>query len=132
MGRKIEIEGPAGTTSVSGSFDAESRTVHTDDGKAIHLGNNDRATVHPECFVATAVYGSLDAPEVEALRAFRDQVLLRSPGGHWIVSRYYRVGPKLARHVGPRPTIRSCVKAVLDVLVLLIAALRVGEEKPRT
>ena len=33
------------------------------------------------CFIATAVYGDYDHPQVVKLRAFRDQVLMKSLGG---------------------------------------------------
>jgi hypothetical protein len=50
-----------------------------------------------ECFVATAVYGSTDAPELESLRFFRDELLLPSKLGRSLVERYYRVGLPLSQ-----------------------------------
>ena len=117
MGRKIEVDGPAGKAEVKGSYDPESRTVHTDDGKKIHLGGNDRATVHPECFVATAVYGSPEVREVQRLREFRDFVLQRSFIGRRIVALYYRVGPRLAEGVRQRPRVRHFLNVVLHAVV---------------
>jgi hypothetical protein len=48
------------------------------------------------CFIATAAYGSLLAPQVIGLRQFRDEVLLRSTVGTAFVSFYYRISPPLA------------------------------------
>src|SRR3989338_9482327 len=42
-----------------------------------------------DCFVATAVYGDREAPEVQALRRFRDEVLMDSPFGRACVDFYY-------------------------------------------
>ena len=41
------------------------------------------------CFVATALYGNEDHPDVEALRNFRDSVLLKSAIGRSITRTYY-------------------------------------------
>ena len=42
-----------------------------------------------DCFVATTVYGDGNAPQVEALRQFRDEVLMRSRLGGAFVGFYY-------------------------------------------
>ena len=49
------------------------------------------------CFVATAAYGTRNHPDVVDLRAFRDEVLVRSAAGRAFVRTYWVVGPKLAR-----------------------------------
>ena len=41
------------------------------------------------CFIATAVYGDINAPEVRALRGFRDDVLRQSFTGRLLVELYY-------------------------------------------
>ena len=41
------------------------------------------------CFVATAVYGDIDAPQVQVLREFRDDVLMRNEVGRTAVNFYY-------------------------------------------
>jgi hypothetical protein len=48
------------------------------------------------CFVATAACGDPFAPEVIALSAFRDDVLLRNPIGRLFVRLYYAVSPPVA------------------------------------
>ena len=49
------------------------------------------------CFIATAVYGDIDHPDVRILRDFRDEVLSASIRGRWFISAYYLVPPKLVR-----------------------------------
>jgi hypothetical protein len=55
------------------------------------------------CFVATAVFGGSEAPQLRTLRAFRDDVLLRGSTGRWLVGLYWRWGPIWARMVGNKP-----------------------------
>lgn len=49
------------------------------------------------CFVATACYGSYDAPEVLILRKYRDEKLLNTFLGSAFVRFYYAVSPSIAR-----------------------------------
>jgi hypothetical protein len=48
------------------------------------------------CFIATAVYGSYDSPEVKLLRLFRDQTLFMNDWGRHVVRVYYEVSPRIA------------------------------------
>lgn len=48
------------------------------------------------CFIATAVYGDYNAPEVIELRDFRDTVLMKNFLGKILVRIYYRFSPYLA------------------------------------
>jgi hypothetical protein len=52
------------------------------------------------CFIATAIYGDYDAPEVRDLRAYRDRTLLKSFLGRLFVRMYYLFSPMLAEAVG--------------------------------
>lgn len=69
------------------------------------------------CFVATAAYGSQDAPPVVYLRAWRDAVLKRSTSGRAFIAAYYRIGPWLAIPVRAFPPLRKMVCRALDGLV---------------
>lgn len=53
----------------------------------------------PNCFVATAVYGSSTHPDVLLFKSFRDRVLLKKPLGKLFVRFYYVFGPYLAKLV---------------------------------
>jgi len=66
-----------------------------------------------ECFIASATYGSCMEPEVEALRRWRDDSLLKSRGGRIFVRFYYFVSPPLARLIR-----RSCFLRKMSLYVL--------------
>ncbi|MGA7933152.1 MAG: CFI-box-CTERM domain-containing protein, partial [Kovacikia sp.] len=61
---------------------------------------------HKGCFIATACFGSTDAPEVIYLRAFRDRVLMLHALGRAFTHAYYAVSPPLATALLSRP--RTC------------------------
>jgi hypothetical protein len=72
------------------------------------------------CYIATAVYGSYDAPEVLTLRRFRDEVLLKSPAGRKFVAFYYKHSPRYAEKLKDRRRVNRVVKFFLDRFVKLI------------
>jgi tetratricopeptide (TPR) repeat protein len=75
------------------------------------------------CFIATAAYGSPLAPEVMTFRRFRDQTMLTSAAGVFLVNLYYRVSPPLASVVAEMPLLRSAVRNLfLNPLVRLLRA----------
>lgn len=67
------------------------------------------------CYVATAVYGSYDCPEVWVLRRYRDRVLSTSRFGRAFIRAYYLVSPGALKVAGP--AIRHLTKGPLDMLV---------------
>lgn len=67
------------------------------------------------CFVATVAFGE-GAPELDTLRAFRDDVLAHHAAGRAFIRWYYREGPALADVVRARPLLRSAVKSGLRVV----------------
>ena len=69
------------------------------------------------CYIATAVYGSYDCPEVWMLRRFRDEVLRASVLGRLFIRGYYAVSPGLVRHLGSKPLFQKPVKMALDSFV---------------
>ena len=69
------------------------------------------------CYIATAVYGSYDCPEVWTLRRFRDEVLRASVLGRLFIRGYYAVSPGLARHLGSKQLFQKPVKMALDSFV---------------
>jgi len=70
------------------------------------------------CYIATAVYGSYDCPEVWTLRRFRDGILRRTAPGRALVRLYYAVSPGLVRRCGRIGWLRAAVRRPLDRLVL--------------
>lgn len=52
------------------------------------------------CYIATAVYGSYDCPEVWILRRFRDYTLAETWYGRLFIKIYYATSPTLVKHFG--------------------------------
>ena len=69
------------------------------------------------CFIATAVFGDIDAPQVERLRALRDKFLLRTSLGRGFVRSYYRWSPPVAAWLKEHTTLSKMVGLSLMPLV---------------
>ena len=69
------------------------------------------------CYVATAVYGSYDCPEVWTLRRFRDQVLAKTWYGRLFIHLYYAVSPTAVRLFGGCGWFQNSFRGRLDTLV---------------
>ena len=65
------------------------------------------------CFVATAVYGTPTAREVQVLREYRDTILLHTCAGRAFVRVYQRLGPNLAEAISGRPIAVRLVRVLL-------------------
>lgn len=68
------------------------------------------------CFIATAVYGDYYAPEVIALRRFRDETLESSAFGRIFITAYYLVSPPIAAFLSRQRTLSTLVRVFLNVL----------------
>jgi hypothetical protein len=71
------------------------------------------------CFIATAAFGTPMAEEIEALRAFRDRILLAHEAGEAFVRLYYRAGPPVAEFIQDKECAKAIVRAGLRPLVWL-------------
>lgn len=69
------------------------------------------------CYIATAVYGSYDCPEVWTLRRFRDNTLDRTWYGRAFIHTYYAVSPTLVRWFGKDSWFQALFHPMLDRLV---------------
>lgn len=69
------------------------------------------------CYVATAVYGSYDCPEVWTLRRFRDYYLANSLLGRAFIRIYYATSPTLVKLFGSTAWFKRFWKQKLDKLV---------------
>jgi outer membrane protein assembly factor BamB len=105
------------------------------------------------CFVATAVYDTPMAEEIEILRQFRHEYLLTSPLGQALVDVYYRVSPPVAEFITEHPNLKPIVRvgllpavamsavavntaltekmAIVGLLVLVSVALALRAPRPR-
>jgi len=69
------------------------------------------------CYVATAVYGSYECPEVWTLRRYRDSVLGENAIGRLFVKTYYAISPALVAKFGNVVWLSRMVRASLDRIV---------------
>ncbi len=69
------------------------------------------------CFIATAVYGTPMAAEIETLRAYRDRRLLSSAPGRALVEVYYLHSPPVAALIAENEHARALLRQSLRPLI---------------
>lgn len=69
------------------------------------------------CYVATAVYGSYDCPQVWTLRRYRDYTLAETWYGRAFVHAYYAISPTLVKWFGHTEWFKKMWKGRLDRMV---------------
>ena len=69
------------------------------------------------CYVATAVYGSYDCPEVWTLRRFRDDTLAETWYGRAFIRTYYAISPTIVKWFGKTEWFKNLWKPMLDRMV---------------
>lgn len=75
------------------------------------------------CFIATAAYGTPTAKQIDVLREFRDDVLLKSAVGSRLVDFYYRTSPPIADFISEHSVVRTLVrKFLIDPIVWVVQA----------
>lgn len=90
--------------------------IKQDAAKAVSANgsNNSKPAGKSGCYIATAVYGSYEAPEVLVLRRFRDEVLSQTLWGRAFIKAYYAISPPVAEWLKGADTINHLVKQALD------------------
>jgi len=73
-----------------------------------------------KCFIATAAYGDINAPEVVAFRNFRDEYLLMRNWGRIFIKIYYQTSPPLANYLEKHTNVSNSVKKILNNLLKYI------------
>lgn len=81
------------------------------------------------CYVATAVYGSYDCPQVWTLRRYRDYTLAETWYGRAFINFYYVISPSLVKWFGHTEWFKKMWKGKLDRMVAKLNADGV-ENKP--
>lgn len=69
------------------------------------------------CYVATAVYGSYDCPEVWTLRRYRDYELAETWHGRLFIKAYYAINPTIVKWFGDTAWFKKMWKGKLDRMV---------------
>jgi hypothetical protein len=62
------------------------------------------------CFIATAAYESCAAEQVEVLKEFRDNILMKNSVGRSLVRYYYKVSPPLAAYIEAHESLKTAVR----------------------
>lgn len=82
------------------------------------------------CFIATACYGDADAESVRILRNFRDNVLITSGPGNFLVNCYCRFSPPLANLLLRHPVAAQFIRRLfLDPMVRKVCRAGYGRFK---
>lgn len=69
------------------------------------------------CYIATAVYGSYDCPQVWTLRRYRDYTLSKIWYGRAFIRTYYAISPMLVKWFGKTEWFTNLWKPRLDRMV---------------
>lgn len=75
---------------------------------------------NPDCFIATAAYGSPDLMEVQRFRLFRDQYLIQCGPGRYFIKLYYKVSPLLASWISSSEFLRRITRIALDACAIFL------------
>ncbi|MBR2044104.1 MAG: hypothetical protein IJ946_07175 [Clostridia bacterium] len=70
------------------------------------------------CYIATAVYGSYDCPEVWVLRRFRDYTLAETKYGRTFIKIYYAISPILVKWFGETRWFKCLWRSRLDKMII--------------
>ena len=81
------------------------------------------------CYIATAVYGSYDCPEVWVLRRYRDFTLARSWYGRAFIRVYYAISPKLVKRFGHTKAFKQLWRKLLDKKIAVLRTDGVDDSK---
>lgn len=74
------------------------------------------------CYIATAVYGSYDCPQVWTLRRYRDYTLAEAWYGRAFIRTYYAISPTLIKWFGHTEWFKKMWKGKLDRMVANLKA----------
>ena len=66
-----------------------------------------------KCFIATAIYGTSLAPEINILRKFRDNVLMKDRLGQFFVNCYYLISPPIAHIISKNTFLKLIVRKIV-------------------
>ncbi len=75
------------------------------------------------CYVATAVYGSYDCPEVWTLRRYRDYSLALTWYGRLFITLYYSISPTIVKWFGHTKWFNNLWRSKLDRMVKKLQSL---------
>ena len=98
-------------------FISEYASVDKADEKTVNNNTSNNKGSKKGCYVATAVYGSYDCPEVWTLRRYRDSDLSGSWYGRLFIRIYYMFSPTIVKWFGDSGWFKKVWKRKLDRMV---------------
>lgn len=87
------------------------------EGRLINRLNNPIVENDNGCYVATAIYGSYDCPQVWTLRRFRDYKLAQTWCGRIFIRLYYATSPTIVKYFGETLWFKTLLRRKLDCMV---------------
>ena len=84
--------------------------------------NNSEHTSSKGCYVATAVYGSYDCPQVWTLRRYRDDILSSTWYGRAFIYTYYAISSTLVKWFGDTKWFKKMWQGKLDRMIAKLNA----------
>lgn len=103
----------------------KSRTNNTTKYQVVNKVN---ACEKKGCYIATAVYGTYDCPQLWVLRRFRDTFLENRWWGRMFIMAYYKVSPVIVRILGDNKKINDSIRKLLDYFVKILKNKGFGEQ----
>ena len=70
-----------------------------------------------KCFIATAAYGTPLAEEIDILRKWRDESLMKLKSGKLFINTYYMISPPIADIIAKSSSMRAVTRKFLNPLV---------------
>jgi len=70
------------------------------------------------CFIATVVFGSPEAKQIEILKKFRDRYLITNYFGQKFVFWYYKYGKIFAQYIKTKPVLKTIIKFYLYPIIV--------------
>jgi hypothetical protein len=102
-----------------GLTEANAKQLNTDifsDTKG-NVSEKNQPTDTQRCFIATAIYGSYNCPQVWTLRHYRDDILAHAWYGRMFIRLYYAISPAIVKTFGKTAWFNKFFKKKLDTLI---------------
>ena len=104
-------------------FDEQTRKKYADELASVDpTYQKPEIKASPACYVATAVYGAYDCPQVWTLRRYRDYTLAETWYGRAFIHTYYAISPTLVKWFGHTEWFKKMWKGKLDRMVAKLKA----------
>lgn len=111
-----------GTSEFYKENDIASKKSAVQSNATTNSNSSNNTTESGGCYVATAVYGSYDCPQVWTLRRYRDYTLAETWYGRAFIKTYYAISPTLVKWFGKTTWFKKMWQGKLDRMVSKLQA----------